>query len=200
MYVQHHFHHFCCSRSRDYSCSNLKATESISALSLPALRQIAETSSICLAAYWSLPKSSSTILAVIFDLSLLDVPLFHLHPTPSLISLWSLCISCLPPLSTVSDLRHLSSPPICLYFSIWFSSSLSPSLPDSPLCLTLIHSFSLSFNLCTAITPFHQSNLPYSLSAPSGCSSINRDHDLCLSVSPYRRLWGGMSRLPEAPQ
>lgn len=73
---------------------------------------------------WSLPNSSCAVLAVIFAVSLRDVPGFHLHPTPSLISLWSLCISRLS-LSLNSVCSFASSlSPVCI--------SLSDSAPAFP--------------------------------------------------------------------
>lgn len=134
----------------------------------PALRQIEETSSISLASYWSLPNWSSAVLPVILSCLCL---MFHCF-TCTLPHLWSLFD---PFVFHVS----LSLNSVCSFASSLFLPHMFVFLhlillQTRPLCQTPIHSFSLSCNLCTDITPYHKSDLPLTFSPPSGCSSINQ--------------------------
>lgn len=102
-----------------------------------------------------------------------------------------------PPVPPLSGVCSFAS---SLFFYVCISpSDSSPTFPPPP-PLSTPDSFLLFFRAHTLLTINPTCNtLPF-FSAPRGCWSIGRDHELCLSISPYRRLRGGVSRLPEAAQ
>jgi len=109
-------------QSRDYLLTQLQPSWSNSRCSCifpqPALGQTGEAS----------PFSLATSL--IFALYLLDVSLFHLHTTPSLISLWCLCISCLSLNSVCSFASSLSLPNMFVFHHLTLLQPFSISLPN----------------------------------------------------------------------